>query len=148
MLDKIIFLVALAGTAVVFADVLVRDGMLLAPVQRWLREWHKQAWAQAYSRDLFDALAPVEGEDAVFQKWARCHDSAEQAYYELRAELDNRCWWKPLWGCSLCVAGQWGFWGYLIRYHAGYSWRTIPEHLAFAAFTIIAAIIIQKWTRE
>lgn len=113
MLDKLLFLVALAGTAVVYADVLVRDGMLLAPVQRWLREW-------SHPKDI---------------------------------DLDT--WWlsKMLWFCFACVAGQWGFWGYLIRYHASYAqgWRTallhtLPEHIAFTAFTIIAAIIISKWT--
>lgn len=119
MLDKLIFLVALAGTAVVFADVLVRDGMLLAPVQRWLREWY-----------IKSTSIRLDTQNVCFR------------------ELDNQWWWAPLWGCFKCVAGQWGFWGYLIRYHAAYTWRTVPEHLAFTAFVILTAIIIQKWTRE
>lgn len=106
MLDKLIFLVALAGTAVVFADVLVRPGMLLEPVSR-------RAW---------------DG-------------------YRVRTgnELGERWWAKMLWLCYKCVAGQWGFWGYLIRYHGTYS---LPEHLAFTAFAIITAILLHKWTLE
>jgi hypothetical protein len=116
MLDKLLSLVALSGTAVVFADVLVRPGMLLEPVQRWLRT--KYRWCDARSD------------------------------YPVFVELDEQWWWPPLWGCYKCVAGQWGFWGYLIRYHAGYSWRTLPEHLAFTAFTILAAISISKWSQD
>jgi hypothetical protein len=116
MLDKLTFLVALAGTAVVFADVLVRSGMLLEPVQRWLRTLYQKA--TTIERDTYG----VE-----------------------YGELDSQWWWPPLWGCYKCVAGQWSFWAYLIRYHAHYN----PfEHLAFTAFTIIAAIIISKWTQE
>lgn len=113
MFDKLIFLIALAGTAVVFADVLVRPSMLLEPVQRWLRGWYR-GWP--YAR------AGV---------WP--------------AELDDCWWWPPLWGCYKCVAGQWSFWAYLIRYHARYN---LFEHLAFTAFTIIAAIILSKWTQH
>jgi len=133
MLEKLIFLVALAGTAVVFADVLVRDGMLLAPVQRWLREWHKRLWLWRYMRQPI-----LAGPEPLI----------DNIYYQAGEDLDSRWWWPPLWGCFKCVAGQWGFWGHLIRYHQGYTWRTIPEHLAFTAFTIIAAIIIQKWTKD
>lgn len=113
MLDKLIFLVALAGTAVVFADVLVRPGMLLEPVQRWLRMWYR---GMPYARA---GIWPPE--------------------------LDDNPWAKALWLCYKCVAGQWGFWGYLIRCHGHYS---LFEHLAFTAFTIIAAIIISKWTQQ
>lgn len=137
MLDMILFLVALAGTAVVFADVLVREGMLLAPVQRWVRVAHQWLWKKyhGYGPQLDQCLV-------------------EARYYDGH-DLDSRWWWKPLWGCSTCVAGQWGFWGYLLRYHEGYTqgwvtalFSTLPEHIAFTAFTIITAIIISKWTRE
>lgn len=130
MLDKLIFLVALAGTAVVYADVLVRDGMLLQPVQRWLREWHRKPYQPLVyvGNPLFLGV--------------------KERGPETSKELDEQWWWPPLWGCYKCVAGQWGFWGYLIRYHHGYTWRTVPEHLAFTAFTILAAILIQKWIRE
>lgn len=128
MLDKLIFLLALAGTAVVYADVLVRDGMLLAPVQRWL--------AKLYAKATFRARK-------VYPHRADC-----DMYYDGGDNLHEQWWWAPLWGCYRCVSGQWGFWGYLIRYHESYTWRTIPEHLAFTAFTIITAIIIQKWVQD
>jgi hypothetical protein len=154
MLDKLIFLLALAGTAVVFADVLVRPGMLLEPVQRALRTtWtYYQIRAQLrLSVKLGKALPDIP-----------------------TSQLDEQWWWPPLWGCYKCVAGQWGFWGYLFYVcrhmpaasdfrpdifrtwaaHAfgciGQFWLaySLPEHLAFTAFTIIAAIIISKWTQE
>ncbi len=113
MLDKFLYLVSLAALAVVYADVLVRPGMLLEPVQRWLR------WGYAHL-----CGNPVPG---------------------IYRELDTRWWWPPLWGCYKCVAGQWGFWGYLTQYHAHYN---LFEHLAFTAFTIITAIILHRWTQE
>jgi hypothetical protein len=131
MLDKLLFLVALAGVAVVFADVLVRPGMLLEPVQRWLREWYR-AKAKGYVKEVFDKGSLTEEQ--------------KQAFYETRSfEIDELWWWKPLWGCYACVSGQWGFWGYLIRYRGHYNFF---EHIAFTAFTIIAAIILHKWTQD
>jgi hypothetical protein len=109
----LIYLIALAGTAVVFADILVRPGMLLEPVQR-LARW---AYSHAFGN-------PKPG---------------------IYRDLDSQWWWAPLWGCYKCVAGQWGFWGYLIRYHGHYQ---MFEHLAFTAFTIIAAILLSKWTQQ
>jgi hypothetical protein len=134
MLTELIFLIKLAGAAVVFADVLVRPGMILEPVQRWLRGWYRAV--TTHERLVY--FGP---------------DGTES---EMRGdELDAKWWWAPLWGCYKCVAGQWGFWGFLLRYHHAYAqgWRTallntLPEHLAFTAFTIIAAIIISKWTQE
>lgn len=143
MLDKLLFLVALAGTAVVFADVLVRPGMLLEPAQRWLRaKWYGRAYYQrseAQCDKLKARMGPSIDRTQVEQlTMIRCQIAYER-------DLDTRWWWAPLWGCYKCVAGQWGFWGYLIRYHGSYS---LPEHLAFTAFTIIAAIILHKWTQE
>lgn len=128
MLDKLIFLLALASTAVVYADVLVRPGMLLEPVQRALRN----TWTYFQLKKSL-ALSIKLGK-------------VPPGRYE--SQLDEQWWWSPLWGCFKCVAGQWGFWGYLIRYHAAYTWRTVPEHLAFTAFTILTAIILHKWTQE
>jgi hypothetical protein len=134
MLDKLLFLIALAGTAVVFADVLVRPGMLLESVQRKVREWYS-ATLRKYCEQSFER--------------AKLTEAQRQYYYQTRSmEVDQEWWWAPLWGCYKCVAGQWGFWGYLLRYYPGYSWRTVPEHLAFTAFTIITAILLHKWTQE
>lgn len=134
MLDKLIFLVALAGTAVVFADVLVREGMLLVPVQRWLREKHLRWFIHHDMR----AHPELIGSDSAMRV-----RQLTDAYYACQFDLDNRWWAKMGWFCYKCVAGQWGFWGYLLRYHSPYN---LFEHVAFTAFTIIAAIIIQKWT--
>lgn len=145
MLDKLLFLLALAGIAVVFADVLVREGMLLAPARRWLHAWYRKPYRPiAYTTDPEQpGLGPI-----------RCLGP------ETSKELGDQWWWPPLWGCYVCVAGQWGFWGYL-----GYIVRHLPagpapwlsrywlayspfEHIAFTAFTIITAIILHKWTSE
>lgn len=128
MLDKLLFLVALAGTAVVFADVLVRPGMLLEPVQRWVRTVYMKLWLRRY----LDANGMVP-------------QQAIAKFFDTESELDKRWWWSPLWGCYKCVAGQWGFWGYLIRYHGHYNFF---EHLAFTAFTILAAIILHRWSQD
>jgi hypothetical protein len=128
----LVFLIALAGTAVVFADVLVRPGMLLEPVQRWVREWYSKPYRPA-------VMLKNPGWPEFWPEHVRGLGA------EVSKELDQQWWWAPLWGCYKCVAGQWGFWGYLIRYHSHYNFF---QHLAFTAFTIIAAIILHKWTQD
>jgi hypothetical protein len=140
MLDKLTILIALAGMAVVFADVLVRPGMLLEPVQRWLRLWWRTWRTERLLRYVFKNEAVPNAQEIEDTRRGLVEHADN---YGL--EIDSRWWWPPLWGCYKCVAGQWGFWGYLIRYHAHYNFF---EHLAFTAFTIIAAIIISKWTQE
>lgn len=91
--------------AVTWAVVLVDDGMLLQPVQRWLR-----------------LHVP---------------------------DLDSRWWWKPLWGCYRCVAGQVALWGTPVLWYyagAGYS---LFAHLVTICATILFACILNKiyqWT--
>lgn len=110
-MDLPFFLHALltAAAAVVFAVVLVADGMLLAPVLAWLR---RRWWA-----------------------WRS-------------TELDNQYWWKPIWGCVYCVAGQWGLWAYLYHYHHAYHWWA---HIYFVAAAILFSSLILKlyeWSRS
>jgi hypothetical protein len=139
MLAELVFLIKLAGVAVVFADVLVRPGMLLEPVQRWAREAWRTRWNKWLAGQRRPPAAGLTLDEALTA-------SGEKVlYYASRRELDEQWWWPPLWGCYKCVAGQWGFWAYLIRYHGHYN---LFEHLAFTAFTIIAAIIISKWTQQ
>lgn len=98
-----------AAAAVCFSRVLVDDGMILSPIQAWLR--NKYRWCDA------------SGIEPVF------------------VEIDDQWWWKPLWGCPKCVAGQWAFWGYLagclqlepLRF-ADYS---LIQHLLFTSLAIL-----------
>ncbi len=94
----------LAALAVCWADVLVRPGSLLAPLQARWRGWYRTRYG---------------------------------------AELDEAGWWPPVWGCPRCVAGQWGFWGYLLLFHAA-PYAPLA-HLGFAAITILLALLLQKW---
>ena len=112
VLELLGYAAALALLAVTWAVVLVETGMLLAPVQRWLRE----AWRKPYRAD---ATGPY-------------------------ADLDACWWWKPLWGCFRCTAGQWAFWGYLLlslHHRTPYS---LFQHLTFTAATIMLACILNK----
>lgn len=127
--------------AVCFADLLVQPGMLLAPVQRWLRERHKWLWMRGYADELFDACPPAEPGEATHQKWARCNESAEQAFYDLGSELDSQFWWKPLWGCPTCVAGWWALIAYAVHYH-GPAYR-LDEHIYFVALGLLLSLLIQ-----
>lgn len=91
-------------------------------------------------------LAPVQ---RGLRAWYNYVDAAEQPLRIHR--LDDQWWWKPLWGCYRCVAGQWGLWGYLLliyRHHAPYS---LFQHLVFTAGTLLLACIINKlyqWTNQ
>jgi hypothetical protein len=75
-------------------------------------------------------------------------------------ELDEQWWFKPLWGCFKCVAGQLGLWGYLVRlirqthpdtlqqFWAAYSpW----QHVLTVCATIFFACILNRlysWTSQ
>ena len=116
--------------AVCFADLLVQDGMLLAPVQAWLREWHKRQYMVRWLVGGTDEHGPV-----------RYADNTEHFYYDLKRDLDSQFWWKPLWGCPTCVAGWWAFTAYVVHYHgAAYCWY---EHAYFVALGLLFSLLIQ-----
>lgn len=107
--------------AVCFADLLIQPGMLLAPVQAWLRDRYR-----------FLANAYVE--------------PYEPGGYEPAKELDDRIWWKPLWGCPTCVAAWWALIAYLYHYHgAAYCWY---EHIYFVALGLLFSLLIQWIIRK
>lgn len=132
MMDATFFLHALlsAACAVVYADVLVQPGMLLAPVQAWLKRRHRAAWEQKHEQ----ALGGIE-------LWQTMYDNLDKG-------LDSQWWWKPLWGCATCVSGWFGLLAYLYHYQAAYRWW---EHAYFVVLAILFSLIIQKvvsWTRQ
>jgi hypothetical protein len=115
----------LASVAVCWADVLVRPGKLLAPVQAKLKARYRRATTP---KDSYQGL-----------------------------ELDDAWWWAPIWGCTPCVAGQWGFWAYLWLYpplwlahlrHLPSVPYSLLAHLGFTATTIILSLILSKWSQE
>lgn len=121
----------LAGLAVCWADVLVRPGMLLAPVQAALKAWYRKPYRPvAYTTD------PEQPQLGPIRCWGP----------EQSKELDYQWWWPPLWGCYKCVAGQWGFWAYLWLYRS-LSYSPLA-HLGFTATTIILSLILSKWSQE
>ncbi|MBF9140846.1 hypothetical protein [Hymenobacter properus] len=119
----------LAALAYCWASVLVQPGMLLAPVQAWVRRLHRRAWFYFY----------IEGSPG--------HVNAGQMEVEYYAghDLDNQWWWAPLWGCFKCVAGQWAFWGYLLLFPL--SAYHLLAHLSFVAVTILISILLNKWSQ-
>jgi hypothetical protein len=87
MLTLLFWLHALltAAAAVIFADLLVQDGMLLAPVQRWLRDWYRaRAGAelddQTWWKPLWGCATCVSGQFAL---WAYLyHYHAAYSWYQ------------------------------------------------------------------
>ncbi|KAA9333407.1 hypothetical protein F0P96_10585 [Hymenobacter busanensis] len=126
-----------AACAVVFAVVLVDTGMLLEPLQRAVREWHMR-WYNTRWQSADEDGTPRQALNT-------------EHFYWQGNDLDSRWWWKPLWGCVKCVAGQWALWGYLVRccvLHDAYSpW----QHAAFVSLTILFACILTKayqWSQQ
>ena len=115
----------LSAAAVTFATVLVGDGMLLAPVQAWLRNRYRNA------------------------TWGEYPMAENTNWTERRGkELNGQWWWKPLWGCYACVSGQWAFWGYLLS-----QWHQYHplHHLYFTSLTILFAAgwrALYSWTQK
>ncbi|OGX80833.1 hypothetical protein BEN47_06135 [Hymenobacter lapidarius] len=112
------FFLHVLGTAAVgvcFASILVADGMLLSPVQAWLR-----------------------------RQWRHAHGT----------ELDEQEWFKPLWGCFVCVTGQIATWSYLILYwpedyrQSWYWWACFAGlWFVYISLSIITAMVLNKITK-
>lgn len=66
------------------------------------------AWCRILPADGH-VLAPIQ---RAWRKWYRSRYGTE---------LDEAWFWRPLWGCAGCCAGQLSFWTYLIRFHATYD---------------------------
>lgn len=49
--------------------------------------------------------------------------------------------YKPLGGCTICLAGQCSAWFYLIKYFHSYN---IFEHILFICATILTVMILDK----
>lgn len=110
----------LSAAAVCFATVLVSDGMLLAPVQAWVRSKYRKVTAPYGSKGN-----PYAGR-----------------------EIDEQWWWKPLWGCSLCVSGQMAFWLY---FYLSWGHYQPLHHLYFTSLTILFAAgwrAFYAWTQK
>jgi hypothetical protein len=126
----------LAALAVCWAYVLVQPDMLLAPVQAWVRAWYRKPYRPA-------AYIKNPGWSEFWPEFVRGQGP------EVSKEIDNQWWWKPLWGCYVCVAGQWGFWGYLLLFPlASYS---LLAHLGFTAITILFAALwraVYAWSQN
>jgi len=102
------FALCLALVAVTWAVILVDEGMLLQPVQRWARGAYVKYRINGLLRYIFkDEPIPNEAE---FADTLRGLEANPQSY---ALDLDSQWWWKPLWGCALCVSGQLAFWGFL-----------------------------------
>lgn len=138
MLDTFAFALSVALVAVTWAVVLVDTGMLLEPVQRWLREWHKRRWVNYIK-------GPGE--------WSYAEEEAqvEEAYYRNGFTLDSYWWWKPLWGCYRCVAGQLALWAYPLRcWLSPLPYSPWQHLLAVCAAIFLASLLhrLYQWTNS
>jgi len=94
-------------------------------------------WAFAWVRIL-----PADGHllASVQRAWRTWYRARYQA------ELDDAAWWRPLWGCAGCCAGQLAFWTYLIRFHATYDPLL---HLCAVGLCIVTACTLSlQWNRQ
>lgn len=94
---------------------------------------------------LSAALAVCVGE-VLIQPGMLLHPVYFALYQRLERRFGNvegLWWWKPLWGCCLCMAGQWAFWAYLVHarpYNA-------VEHLYTVAVALLAVPLLLKLAR-
>jgi hypothetical protein len=114
------FCLSCAVVSVAWCVMLVDAGMLLQPVQRWLREWY---WAR---------------------QLGAAHDGKPGPIYD----LDSRWWWKPLWGCYRCNSVWWALLGYPLAFRADYSlWLHL---VSLCATLFLACILnaLYQWSQK
>lgn len=69
-----------------------------------------------------------------------CYERLERRFGNVEALL----WWKPLWGCSVCVAGQWGLWSVVYRALIGGVSVQWYEFVYAPCLAMVVALILQK----
>lgn len=132
LLNLILHAWLLSAAAVTFATVLVGDGMLLAPVQAWVRAWYRK-------RTTAQVVKPVSTSMYVTEHHGK--------------ELDTQWWWKPLWGCAKCVSGQMALWTYWFIYwpatpQSAYQWLCLGGYwIAFISVTILFSMGLMNFVR-
>lgn len=43
------------------------------------------------------------------------HEEVLNFWFRYGAKFQDKWFWKPVWGCELCIAGQWALWYYIFR---------------------------------
>lgn len=43
------------------------------------------------------------------------HEEVLNWWFRFGARYEGRWFWKPIWGCQNCIAGQWALWFYIFR---------------------------------
>lgn len=149
MLDTFAFALAVALVAVTWAVVLVDTGMLLEPVQRWLRAkyqlWHLVEWVAKMSKRLADDLGAPRKPSEFYNQFTERYTRDGIQY------LDDRWWWKPLWGCYRCVAGQLALWAYPLRCWLSPLPYSPWQHLLTVCAAIFLASLLHRlyqWTNS
>ncbi|GAB3303669.1 hypothetical protein GCM10027348_31840 [Hymenobacter tenuis] len=132
MLDLFVFGLCVALVAVVWAVVLVDTGMLLEGLQRWVREWHRLRYMRRHLVGGDPESGPI-----------RYATNTERLYYQGN-ELEAQWWWKPVWGCSTCVAGQLALWGYLLRCYLLSTPYNPWHHLLVVCGAIFHACLLKR----
>lgn len=129
------FCLSCAVVSVAWCVMLVDSGMLLEPVQRWLREAHKRRWVN-YIKGPGEWGYPEE------------KSQVEEAYYRNGFELDTYWWFKPLWGCYRCNSVWWALLGYPLAFRADYN---LWLHLVSLCATLFLACILNalyQWSQK
>jgi hypothetical protein len=60
-------------------------------------------------------------------------------------ELDGAWWWRPLWGCPGCHAGQLAFWIYLLRFFHHYD--PLLHLCAVGVAIVTACLLTLRWNQ-
>lgn len=53
-------------------------------------------------------------------------------------------WWQPIWGCRLCMAGQWCFWMYLVHVRFSPAPYHFYEHVYAVAVGLLTCLSLSK----
>lgn len=65
-------------------------------------------------------------------------------WFKFGLKYRERWFYKPIWGCHRCWAGQVAFWSYLYLVFFEGRRYFLPEHIFFVCLTILLVIIFVK----
>jgi hypothetical protein len=113
----------------------------------------------------FTFYAALIGLFAVVYKHILAYEEILNWWFRFGSRFEGRWFWKPIWGCELCISGQIALWSYVgnwichsyfdrMPYLTSFIWKVIPmyqphsynvlEGVIFICQSIAAAWLIFK----
>lgn len=71
--------------------------------------------------------AALIGLFAVVYKHILAYEDILNWWFRFGSKFEGRWFWKPIWGCELCIAGQIALWSYVLSWFSYSYFEAMPR---------------------